>query len=291
MRKGRGCLGTMVVLALWGWLLYLAVIGMDPDAHPQDRAAVEQALEEAGFDAPVLEVNARAVVTRWQSSAKVKYNAPTMRDSNHHNAARIAEIVRREYPHNVTKLEVWAIVQHHDEPDWESGLSWAGEFDRDELIFYAPDTAGRPERTPGLVAQWRLARLVRGQLPPWEQWGLPAAVVALALLHLRGRRRTTPHTDPAVTRPMSAPTPATPDAPTPVHGLDLLHAWDELVIALERQGLSVNDLPRLTGVPWPQIDQLRRVRNQCAHPAQYGWPNDTDVHAALALARSLRTHL
>ncbi|HEY3503360.1 MAG TPA: hypothetical protein VGN37_11330 [Actinocatenispora sp.] len=72
---------------------------------------------------------------------------------------------------------------------------------------------------------------------------------------------------------------------TPPNGLpELLAAWTVLRAVARDGRRCVSVLAALTGLPYAELDHLRRVRNACAHPVGCRWPSQDDVDRALRTA-------
>jgi hypothetical protein len=97
---------------------------------------------------------------------------------------------------------------------------------------------------------------------------------------------------PARDRPSAAteaPITETPRAESDIR--ELLHHWDILKRLAPDPGRAVSFLAQESKLPHSDVDHLRRVRNQCAHSGEHGWPSDYDINKALVTARELRRRL
>ena len=75
-------------------------------------------------------------------------------------------------------------------------------------------------------------------------------------------------------------------AVTPPTGLpELLYHWARLRSLTPDGRRCVSLLADLTGLPYADLDHLRRVRNVCAHPVGFRWPSQAAVDRALDTAR------
>lgn len=86
----------------------------------------------------------------------------------------------------------------------------------------------------------------------------------------------------------------TPAAETPpVQGniQELLDHWDALRRLAPDPGRAISFLTQHGDLPRYDVDHVRRVRNQCAHPTEKGWPSEYDIDKALVIARELRRRL
>lgn len=110
------------------------------------------------------------------------------------------------------------------------------------------------------------------QGPRASQWGQPRPAAAL--------------------RPGDSVTHAHWDAELPP-GLirELLESWDLVGRLAPDPGLAVRFLADQSRLAPFDVDRVRRVRNQCAHPVDQGWPQRYDLDMALTTARELRRRL
>jgi TPR repeat protein len=72
---------------------------------------------------------------------------------------------------------------------------------------------------------------------------------------------------------------------------ELLTAWDELSGLAPEPDRCVDYLAKRSGLPRADVARVRRVRNQCAHPAKHGWPASYEIDIALTTARALRRQM
>ena len=72
---------------------------------------------------------------------------------------------------------------------------------------------------------------------------------------------------------------------------ELLELWDHLMRLAPDPSLAVTFLAEQSNLSRGEIDRVRRVRNQCAHPGNQGWPRPYDLDLAIATARELRRRL
>ena len=72
---------------------------------------------------------------------------------------------------------------------------------------------------------------------------------------------------------------------------ELLELWDHLLGFAPDSSLAVRFLAEQSKLPRKEIDRVRRVRNQCAHPGSQGWPRPYDLDLALATARELHRRM
>jgi hypothetical protein len=85
--------------------------------------------------------------------------------------------------------------------------------------------------------------------------------------------------------------PATPGKPPagPIH--ELVENWNLAERLAPDRSLVVRFLADQSKLATFDIDRVRRVRNQCSHPADLGWPQQYDFDMALTTARELRRRL
>jgi hypothetical protein len=69
---------------------------------------------------------------------------------------------------------------------------------------------------------------------------------------------------------------------------ELLAVWDELSGLAPEPDHCIDYLTDRSGLPRADIQRVRRVRNQCAHPAERGWPSSYEIDLALTTATELR---
>lgn len=81
------------------------------------------------------------------------------------------------------------------------------------------------------------------------------------------------------------------DAPAQRDIQELLDHWDALKSLAPNPDRAVTFLAQHGRLPRSEVDQVRRVRNHCAHPSEHGWPSAYEVDKALATARELRRRL
>jgi Translation initiation factor IF-2, N-terminal region len=84
---------------------------------------------------------------------------------------------------------------------------------------------------------------------------------------------------------------ATPGKPPagPTH--ELVENWNLAERLAPDRSLAVRFLADQSKLATFDIDRVRRVRNQCSHPADLGWPHQYDFDMALTTARELRRRL
>lgn len=84
---------------------------------------------------------------------------------------------------------------------------------------------------------------------------------------------------------------ATPGKPPagPIH--ELVENWNLAERLAPDRSLVVRFLADQSKLATFDIDRVRRVRNQCSHPADLGWPQQYDFDMALTTARELRRRL
>lgn len=81
-------------------------------------------------------------------------------------------------------------------------------------------------------------------------------------------------------------------ATVPPSGLaELLHRWSALRALVADGRRCVTELADRTGLPYADLEHLRRVRNLCAHPTANRWPSQQAVDRALGTARSATARL
>ena len=95
-----------------------------------------------------------------------------------------------------------------------------------------------------------------------------------------GRRDATPR----------RPSASTSEAPEPESMRELFESWDALRKLVPDDQDSVAFLANRTSLKPAAIYQVRKTRNQCAHPGD-GWPGPYDVDIAVATARELLRRL
>jgi Translation initiation factor IF-2, N-terminal region len=84
---------------------------------------------------------------------------------------------------------------------------------------------------------------------------------------------------------------STSEAPEPESMRELFESWDDLRKLVPDDQDSVSFLANRTGLKPAAIYQVRKTRNQCAHPGADGWPGPYDVDMAVATARELLRRL
>jgi len=72
---------------------------------------------------------------------------------------------------------------------------------------------------------------------------------------------------------------------------ELLESWDLVARLAPDPSLAVRFLADQYRLAPFDVDRVRRVRNQCAHPGDQGWPQRYDLDMALTTARELRHRL
>ena len=72
---------------------------------------------------------------------------------------------------------------------------------------------------------------------------------------------------------------------------ELLASWDELSGLAPEPDHCVDYLAERSGLPRADVAKLRRVRNQCAHPADRGWPTSYEIDIALTTAKALQRRI
>jgi hypothetical protein len=70
--------------------------------------------------------------------------------------------------------------------------------------------------------------------------------------------------------------------------VELLAVWDELSSLAPEPDRCIDYFAGRSGLPRADVERVRRVRNQCAHPAERGWPSSHDIGLALTTAAELR---
>src|SRR5262249_7597890 len=72
---------------------------------------------------------------------------------------------------------------------------------------------------------------------------------------------------------------------------ELLASWDELSGLAPEPDHCIDYLAQRSDLPRSDIARVRRVRNQCAHPVERGWPTSYEIEIALAIASVLRRQI
>jgi hypothetical protein len=72
---------------------------------------------------------------------------------------------------------------------------------------------------------------------------------------------------------------------------ELLRIWDALMNLAPDPSRAVFFLAKQSILTRAAVDQVRRVRNQCAHPDSKGWPSPYDLDTALTTAREIHRRL
>jgi len=69
---------------------------------------------------------------------------------------------------------------------------------------------------------------------------------------------------------------------------ELLASWDELSALASEPDNCIDYLTERSSLPRADVARVRRVRNQCAHPAERGWPTSYEIEIVLTTVRALR---
>jgi hypothetical protein len=70
--------------------------------------------------------------------------------------------------------------------------------------------------------------------------------------------------------------------------VELLAVWDGLSGLAPDPDRCIDYLADRSWIPRADVERVRKVRNQCAHPAERGWPSSYELDLALTTAAELR---
>ncbi len=161
-----------------------------------------------------------------------------------------------------------------------------------------PSWSGASRIEPSVVRRLkeRFAAKAPEQGQRASQWGPPRPAAARPDLsasspeqQARQAEISSPSDPGTETRSLSDSATAGEPPAGPIH--ELLEIWDLVARLAPDPSLAVRFLADQSKLAPFDVDRVRRVRNQCAHPGDQGWPQQYDLDMALTTARELRRRL